>query len=207
MNFIALFSAVLFSSISATNVETLKAGLFGIPGLGGGETIYSVYYLPNNPPFILEGKAFDLGYLNSSDGSTYVLYRGDRYTKLSDAEIATLKAMLGFDPTTEYRKNQWRRDRLARRQSLLMAFFVLGCVYWVGLHVLRWIARLSASPASENDSSDAVETPVVIRKKQLLRRRLRDTQTDHGARAPGQAAVSTSFTTKVPVRTFGRRSA
>lgn len=74
-----------------------------IPFFFGGESIDLVYDLPNEQPFVRDGKFLDIGYLNSSKGNAYVLYHGDRYTKLSDGDIALFTGILGFDPTAEHR--------------------------------------------------------------------------------------------------------
>lgn len=74
-----------------------------IPFFFGGETIDLVYDLPNEQPFVRDGKFLDIGYLNSRNGNAYVLYHGDRYTKLSDGDIALFTGILGFDPTAEHR--------------------------------------------------------------------------------------------------------
>lgn len=82
MKHIALFSvAVLFSAIFVSEAEARRSRFFVTPGFGGGETIDLVYDLPDKEPFLRDGEALDLGYLNSGDKSGYVLYRGERYSK------------------------------------------------------------------------------------------------------------------------------
>lgn len=213
MNYLPLFvAAVLFSSTSASEAQARKARGFAIPGFSGGETIDLVYDLPNSPAFLREGKAFDLGYLNSSKGDAYVFYHGDRYTKLSDAEIAKLKAMLGFDPTSKHRTEQAARDADSARWGpvMLVLMWVGGIfvLFRVGLLLIRWVVRSLTSPATdENDSTDTVDTPLDIRKRQLMNRHWSDTQADHGARITASAAVSASSGSGAAVKVFGRRSA
>jgi len=74
-----------------------------IPFFFGGETIDLVYDLPNEKPFVRDGAFLDIGYLNSRKGNAYVLYHGERYTKLSDGDIALFTGILGFDPTAAHR--------------------------------------------------------------------------------------------------------
>ena len=140
MNYIALFSAaILFFAICASEAEARKFRLFSISGLDGGETIDPVYNLPNTATFLREGKTFDLGYLNSGDGGGYVLYHGDRYARLSEADIARLKVTLGFDPTTKHRTEQagrtavgvWRSWSPCWRSALLSSS-IRGCRSSVG---------------------------------------------------------------------------
>ncbi|WP_281037387.1 hypothetical protein [Rhizobium sp. AN70] len=213
MNYIILFfAAALFSSISVSHAEARKFRLFAVPGFGGGETIDRVYDLPNAPPFLQEGKAFDLGYLNGSEDNAYVLYHGDRYTKLSDAEIATLKARLGFDPTARHRMEQEDRDAESRRWSTAIFILVLVgglfALLRLGLLIYRWIVRSLTNPAIVgNGSTDAVDTPLEIRKKQLIHRHWSDTQTNHDGRASGLSAVPASSHAGTAAKTFGRRSA
>lgn len=92
----------LFFTMFASPADAKRFRFF--PGFfGGGETIDLVYNLPNQPPFLRDGKAFDVGYLNSSNGNAYVLYHGNRYIRLGERELAALTAFLGFDPTAQHR--------------------------------------------------------------------------------------------------------
>ena len=209
MNYIALFFAVaLFSSMASTHAQARKARLFAIPGFGSGETIDLVYDLPDTPMFLRDGKAFDLGYLNSSNGNSYVLYNGDRYTKLSDADIAKLKATLGFDPTTKHRTERVERDAENTRWGLVILILLwiggLFALLRLALLIYRWVVRSLTSPAiTGNGSTEAVDTPLEIRKKQLVNRHWSDTQTNHDGRTSAASASSHAGTV---VKTFGRRS-
>jgi hypothetical protein len=92
----------LFFTMFASTADAKRFRFF--PGFsGGGETIDLVYDLPNQPPFVRDGKAFNVGYLNSRKGNAYVLYHGNGYIKLGEREIAALRAVLGFDPTARHR--------------------------------------------------------------------------------------------------------
>lgn len=210
MNYIALFSAVmLFSLAFIGQAEARKARFFAIPGFGGGETIDLVYDLPDNPAFLREGKAFDLGYLNSSNGNAYVLYHGDRYSKLSDTDIARLKAMLGFDPTTKHRMEQASRGTGAGVTGWGLVIFIavgvlgLSVLIHKGLNVMRWMMRALTTPAAIG-SDEAVSTPLEVRKKKLVNRQWSDT--DHAARSPTPSAMQASSRSDAPVRAFGRRN-
>ncbi|MCZ4428473.1 hypothetical protein O3S81_02040 [Agrobacterium sp. SOY23] len=212
MNYIALFSAaILFFAICASEAEARKFRLFSISGLDGGETIDPVYNLPNTATFLREGKTFDLGYLNSGDGGGYVLYHGDRYARLSEADIARLKVTLGFDPTTKHRTEQAGRDKQNSGWSLaiLVAVLALGSFVFIhkGLQILRWLGRTLTTPAAvKAGSGDVVSDPLAVRKKQLVKRERSETQSDHAARSPAPAAVQVSPRTAGPARSFGRRS-
>ncbi|MFK3776896.1 hypothetical protein [Agrobacterium sp. NPDC089420] len=213
MNSITLFVAVaLVSSISATQAQARKARLFAIPGFGGGETIDLVYDLPNTTAFLREGKAFDLGYLNSENGDGYVLYNGDRYSKLSDADIVRLRATLGFDPTAKHRLERAARDEENNRWGFVIVVAMLVCGFFVfvhkGLHFTRWFARSLTTPyVPDSGSTDADFDPLEIRKKQLMNRPSSDGQADRGAGASAPTSAHVPPRAGAPVRTFGRRSA
>ena len=213
MKHVALFSvAVLFSALFVSEAEARRSRFFVIPGFGDGETIDLVYDLPDNEPFLRDGEAFDVGYLNSGDRSGYVLYRGERYSKLSDADIARLKATLGFDPTTKDRMERAARDSDAPwNLVIIIAVAIVGIFVLVhkGMQLVRWISRLATTSAvagskrQEEDSPD----PLEVRKKQLINRQWSDSQTDHAARIPAASPAHASALGTTPVRTFGRRSA
>jgi hypothetical protein len=112
MKYASFFIAGLFFlTLFAAPAEAKRFRLFAIPGFGGGETIELVYDLPNEAPFIRDGKPYDVGYLKSRKGNAYVLYHSDRYVKLEDREIALLTMMLGFDPTAQHRAQHAPRER------------------------------------------------------------------------------------------------
>lgn len=213
MKHIVLFSVgVLFSAIFVSEAEARKSRFFAVPGFGGGETIDLVYDLPDNEPFLRDGEAFDIGYLNSGDRSAYVLYRGERYSRLSDADIARLKATLGFDPTTKD-----RMERAARGGETPWNLVIIIAVAIVGIFVLlhksmqlvRWISRLATISAVAGSTREEEETPdpLEVRKKQLVNRQWSDSQTDHAARIPAVSPAHASTRGTTAVRTFGRRSA
>lgn len=211
MNYIVLFFyASLLSVISASEAEARKVRLFAIPGFGGGETIDLVYDLPNTAAFLREGKAFDLGYLNSSNGNAYVLYHGDRYSKLSDADIARLKAVLGFDPTTKHRMERAARKEENGRWGFVVFIAVLAVGLFVfirkGLQFIRAVARSLATPSVIDNDPVAEVDPLTVRKKQLVRRQWSDTESNHAESSPMPATVPALPRTGAPVRTFGRRS-
>ena len=101
----SLFVAgILLFTMFAAPAEARRFRVIPIPSFGGGgETIDLVYDLPNEPPFLRDGQGIDVGYLHSPKGNAYVLYQGDRYAKLGDAEITMLTSVLGFDPTAKHR--------------------------------------------------------------------------------------------------------
>jgi hypothetical protein len=213
MKHIVLFSVgFLFSAIFVSEAEARKSRFFAVPGFGGGETIDLVYDLPDNEPFLRDGEAFDIGYLNSGDRSGYVLYRGERYSRLSDADIARLKATLGFDPTTKD-----RMERAARGGETPWNLVIIIAVAIVGIFVLvhksmqlvRWISRLATISAVAGSTREEEETPdpLEVRKKQLVNRQWSDSQTDHAARIPAVSPAHASTRGTTAVRTFGRRSA
>ncbi|MCZ7890272.1 MULTISPECIES: hypothetical protein [Agrobacterium] len=213
MKHIVLFSVgFLFSAIFVSETEARKSRFFAVPGFGGGETIDLVYDLPDNEPFLRDGEAFDIGYLNSGDRSGYVLYRGERYSRLSDADIARLKATLGFDPTTKD-----RMERAARGGETPWNLVIIIAVAIVGIFVLvhksmqlvRWISRLATISAVAGSTREEEETPdpLEVRKKQLVNRQWSDSQTDHAARIPAVSPAHASTRGTTAVRTFGRRSA
>lgn len=214
MKHIALFSvAFLFSAIFVSEAEARKSRFFAIPGFGGGEMIDLVYDLPDNEPFLRDGEAFDIGYLNSGDRSGYVLYRGERYGRLSDADIARLKATLGFDPTTKD-----RMERAARASDapwnlvIIIAVAIAGIFVLVhkGMQLVRWISRLatiSAIAGNKRQEEEDTPDPLEVRKKQLVNRQWSDSETDHAARVPAASPAHVSARGTTAVRTFGRRSA
>ncbi|MGV2050236.1 hypothetical protein ACQZ48_09130 [Agrobacterium sp. 22-209-1] len=213
MKHIVLFSVgFLFSAIFVSEAEARKSRFFAVPGFGGGETIDLVYDLPDNEPFLRDGEVFDIGYLNSGDRSGYVLYRGERYSRLSDADIARLKATLGFDPTTKD-----RMERAARGGETPWNLVIIIAVAIVGIFVLvhksmqlvRWISRLATISAVAGSTREEEETPdpLEVRKKQLVNRQWSDSQTDHAARIPAASSGHASARGTAAVRTFGRRSA
>ena len=73
-------------------------------GGGSGESITLVHDLPDQEPYVKEGKYFDVGYLNSDSRSGFVIYSGDKFSPINDEQTAALTTILGFDPTAEYRK-------------------------------------------------------------------------------------------------------
>ncbi|MBA4777315.1 MAG: hypothetical protein H2044_16820 [Rhizobiales bacterium] len=213
MKHIVLFSVgFLFSAIFVSEAEARKSRFFAVPRFGGGETIDLVYDLPDNEPFLRDGEAFDIGYLNSGDRSGYVLYRGERYSRLSDADIARLKATLGFDPTTKD-----RMERAARGGETPWNLVIIIAVAIVGIFVLvhksmqlvRWISRLATISTVAGSTREEEETPdpLEVRKKQLVNRQWSDSQTDHAARIPAVSPAHASTRGTTAVRTFGRRSA
>ena len=213
MKHIVLFSVgFLFSAIFVSEAEARKSRFFAFPGFGGGETIDLVYDLPDNEPFLRDGEAFDIGYLNSGDRSGYVLYRGERYSRLSDADIARLMATLGFDPTTKD-----RMERAARGGETPWNLVIIIAVAIVGIFVLvhksmqlvRWISRLATISAVAGSTQEEEETPdpLEVRKKQLVNRQWSDSPTDHAARIPAVSPAHASTRGTTAVRTFGRRSA
>ncbi|OOO28277.1 hypothetical protein BS627_01865 [Agrobacterium salinitolerans] len=212
MKHIVLFSVgFLFSAIFVSEAEARKSRFFAVPGFGGGETIDLVYDLPDNEPFLRDGEAFDIGYLNSGDRSGYVLYRGERYSRLSDADIARLKATLGFDPTTKD-----RMERAARGGETPWNLVIIIAVAIVGIFVLvhksmqlvRWISRLATiSAVAGSTREEETPNPLEVRKKQLVNRQWSDSQTDHAARIPAVSPAHASTRGTTAVRTFGRRSA
>lgn len=214
MKHVALFSvAVLFSALFVSEAEARRSRFFVIPGFGGGETIDLVYDLPDNEPFLRDGEAFDVGYLNSGDRSGYVLYRGERYSKLSDADIARLKATLGFDPTTKDRMERAARGSDAPwNLVIIIAVGIVGIFVFVhkGMQVVRWISRLATTSAvagSKQQQEEDAPDPLEVRKKQLINRQWTDSQTDHAARIPAASPAHASARGATPVRAFGRRGA
>ncbi|MCZ7467014.1 hypothetical protein [Rhizobium rhizogenes] len=214
MKHIALFSVVfLFSAIFVSEAEARKSRFFAIPGFGGGETIDLVYDLPDSEPFLRDGEAFDVGYLNSGDRSGYVLYRGERYSRLSDADIARLKATLGFDPTTKDRMERAARDSDAPwNLVIIIAVAIIGIFVLVhkGMQLVRWISRLATTSAvtgSKQHQEEDAPDPLEVRTKQLVNRQWSGSQTDHATRIPAASSVHASAPGAAPVRAFGRRGA
>lgn len=214
MKHIALFSvAILFSAIFLSEVEARRSRFFAVPGFGGGETIDLVYDLPDNGPFLRDGEAFDIGYLNSGDRSGYVLYRGERYSRLSDADIARLKATLGFDPTTKDRMERAARGSDAPwNLVIIIAVAIIGIFVLVhkGMQIVRWISRLATTSAvtgSKQHQEEDAPDPLEVRTKQLVNRQWSGSQTDHATRIPAASSVHASAPGAAPVRAFGRRGA
>jgi hypothetical protein len=214
MKHIALFSVVfLFSAIFVSEAEARKSRFFAIPGFGGGETIDLVYDLPDSEPFLRDGEAFDVGYLNSGDRSGYVLYRGERYSRLSDADIARLKATLGFDPTTKDRMERAARDSDAPwNLVIIIAVAIIGVFVLVhkGMQLVRWISRLATTSAvtgSKQHQEEDAPDPLEVRTKQLVNRQWSGSQTDHATRSQAASSVHASAPGAAPVRAFGRRGA
>ncbi|NTZ90693.1 hypothetical protein [Agrobacterium tumefaciens] len=214
MKRIALFSvAILFSAIFVSEAEARRSRFFAVPGFGGGETIDLVYDLPDNGPFLRDGEAFDIGYLNSGDRSGYVLYRGERYSRLSDADIARLKATLGFDPTTKDRMERAARGSDAPwNLVIIIAVAIIGIFVLVhkGMQIVRWISRLATTSAvtgSKQHQEEDAPDPLEVRTKQLVNRQWSGSQTDHATRIPAASSVHASVPGAAPVRAFGRRGA
>ncbi len=133
MNQIALiYVAMIFLFVSAVDADAKRFRFFAAPGFSRGETIDRIYDLPNQTTFVVEGKFFDLGYLNSSSGDAYVLYNGDQYVELDEVGLKGISSMLGFDPTVEDRKKRAAASEAAEPIGRLIGGFVL----LVGLFVL-----------------------------------------------------------------------
>lgn len=214
MKHITLFSiAVLFSAIFVSETEARRSRFFVTPGFGGGETIDLVYDLPDKEPFLRDGEALDLGYLNSGDRSGYVLYRGERYSTLSDADIARLKATLGFDPTTKDRMERAARGSDAPwNLVIIIAVAIVGLFVFVhkGMQIVRWISRLATTSAvaksKQQEEQEALD-PLEARTKQLVKRQWSDSQTDRAARILAASPMHASSRPGAAVRTFGRKGA
>jgi len=114
-----LLAALLCVALSAQPAQARRIFFFPIPHFGGSETIDPVYDLPDRAPFIHEGYAWDVGYLNGRSGNSYVLYHGDRYVTLDDERIALLTDELGFDPTAKHRAQYAidHADEIARSKA------------------------------------------------------------------------------------------
>ncbi|CAH0212041.1 conserved exported hypothetical protein [Agrobacterium fabrum str. J-07] len=212
MRYTALFSAAaLFSVIFASVAEARKDRLFAISESGGGETIALVYDLPNTPAFLAEGNTLDLGFLNSDSGSGYVLYYGDRYTRLSDADVARLKSRLGFDPTIQHRLERAAREKQNERWNLAIFFIVLVVGFFLvvlkGLDAVRWFWRL-LTMLVDTDKGQAAEPhdPLKARKKRLVRPQYSQPRTDSVAASPAPPPVEASPPTGGTARAFGRRT-
>lgn len=213
MNYTVLFSAAaLFSVMFANGAEARKDRLFANSGSGGGETIDLVYDLPNIPAFLQDGNAPDLGYLNSERGSGYVLFYGDRYTRLSDADVARLKSRLGFDPTIQHRLERAAREKQKERWNLAILFVVLVVGFFLvvhkGLDVIRWFWRLLTilTAADKGRVRAPPSDPLKVRKKRLVRRQDNQPRTDSVAPSPTPTPVRASLSTGDPARAFGRRN-
>ena len=118
-NGMRLLCGSLLLLVAAQSAEAKRFRIFSIPSFGGGETIDPVYDLPDEKPFVKDGKSFDVGYLNGRQGNAYVLYSGDRYRKLDPQDIALLTTMLGFDPTAKHRAQYAidHADEIAEQQA------------------------------------------------------------------------------------------
>ncbi len=103
---VSLLSLLCVMMMTATPAEARRRFRFGGFGGGSSETITKVYNLPDEEPYVKQGNFFDVGWLNSNTRSGYVIYHGDRFTKLDDADIAALTEMLGKDPTAAHRAAQ-----------------------------------------------------------------------------------------------------
>ncbi len=176
MMHLALFSvAFLFFAIFASESEAGSVRFSVLPSFGGGETIDLVYDLPDTEPFLRNGEAYDLGYLNSEKNSGYVLYRGEWYSKLTDADIARLKAKLGFDPTTKDRME--RAARAATHPGRLRSCSVVVVGIFVLVHktmqIVRWLGRLSTTSfvkASKAQDEEEPLAPLEARRARLAKR-------------------------------------
>ena len=99
----AAMPVALALMLAAGPAEARRFRFFGGGG-GGGEMITLVKDLPDREPFLRDGDAWDVGYLDSMvkpDG--YVLYHGDAYIRLDGEALELLKAELGSDPTAAHR--------------------------------------------------------------------------------------------------------
>lgn len=103
MKYASLFGVGLMLVALLVSPAEARRFRIPIPFFFSGESIDLVYDLPNEQPFMRDGKFLDIGYLNSSKGNAYVLYHGDHYNKLSDGDIALFTGILGFDPTAAHR--------------------------------------------------------------------------------------------------------
>lgn len=116
--FAPLLIALLCVMLGAQSAEARR---FAIPLLhfGDSESIDPVYDLPNAAPFVRDGDFIDVGYLNSRYGDGYVLYHGNRYSKLDDRGLAALTDLLGFDPTAKHRAQYAidHKDEIARAKA------------------------------------------------------------------------------------------
>ena len=115
----SLMAALLCLVLSTQSAEARRFFFIPIPRFGSTETIDQVYDLPDRAPFIRDGENWDVGYLNGRTGNAYVLYHGDRYTKLDDERIALLTYELGFDPTAKHRAQYAidHADEIARSKA------------------------------------------------------------------------------------------
>ncbi len=215
MKHIALFSAaILFSAISVNEAKARGSGFFGGSWFGGGETIDLVYDLPETELFLRNGEAYDLGYLNSDNSSGYVLYRGERYSKLTEADIARLKAMLGFDPTTKDRMERAARSRDSSwTLAIVIAVAIIGIFVLVHktIQIVRWMSQLSTtSGVTANKLQEEPPAPLDVRRARLAKRNRSDGVADQAARARADHAVAEAE--PLPTRTgttaqaFGRRN-
>ena len=214
MNQIALvYVAMIFLFASAVDADAKRFRFFAVPGFSRGETIDRVYDLPNQTTFVVEGKFFDLGYLNSSSGDAYVLYNGDQYVKLDEVGLKGISSMLGFDPTVEDRKKRAAASEAAEPIGRLIGGFVL----LVGLFVLlrrgiRWYYRSGSRNArlEREDIEAVVELP---EPRPPIIRQQRAPVTQDYTPALNEVAPPTRRPEAAPnragmaVRPFGRRNA
>lgn len=97
---VSLLLVVLAMSTPAEARRRFRIGSFGG---GSSESITLVHDLPDRQPFVKEGNFFDVGWLNSDARAGYVIYHGDRFTQIDEAEIGALTSILGFDPTAKHK--------------------------------------------------------------------------------------------------------
>lgn len=112
----AVTLAILFVALCDPAEARRRIRFGAMPSFGSGgyaEKIDKVYDLPDNGTYFHDGKYYDIGnfYTVSAGGAraypknpTFVLYHGDRYIKLDEAQLALLREDLGFDPTETFRK-------------------------------------------------------------------------------------------------------
>ncbi len=218
MMHLALFSvAFLFFAIFASESEAGRFRFSVLPAFGGGETIDLVYDLPDTEPFLRNGEAYDLGYLNSEKNSGYVLYRGEWYSKLTDADIARLKAKLGFDPTTKDRMERAARGSNASWTLAIVLAVVVGGIFVLvhkTMQIVRWLGRLSTTSfvkASKAQDEEEPLAPLEARRARLAKRNQGDAPAEpvsRGLKDRGPAPEEPlPARTGTPARAFGRRNA
>ncbi|MES2444008.1 MAG: hypothetical protein V4574_14360 [Pseudomonadota bacterium] len=113
---LGLVTAVTLFVAASDPAEARRRFRFGVmPSFGGSssfeEKIDKVYDLPDNATYSNDGKYYDLGsFYQIRDGAemhgpkpVFVLYSGDRYVRLDDAQLAILTEDLGMDPTAVFR--------------------------------------------------------------------------------------------------------
>lgn len=113
----APLSLLLLGSALLAPPAEARRHFFGFSG-SRGERIDLVRDLPDTETFRRDGDYWDLGFLYRStraygvtvtsdkEHGFFVLYHGDAYVKLDTEGTALLAAMLGGDPTAEYRRTQ-----------------------------------------------------------------------------------------------------